>query len=111
MCGTNLVGLLRPCCNEISDYDTGVVSSLSSPSPYLVSRPVFFAGRAIALKEILGPKHSFSALSLLHMVEVSIVVMNFLIWEDCPDSPQNSSCAKVSPVENYLWMLALPRPF
>ena len=84
---------------KIIDIDC-VFRSMSSPSPHLVWWPVFFTSRAIALEEILGPKHFFPALPLLHVVEVAIIVMNFLIWEDCPDSPQNSSCTKDGPEEN-----------
>ena len=60
-----------------------------------VDRPVLLAGRAIAVKEVLGGQHLLPRALVLDVVVPPVVVVNFLVREDCLQSAPDAVSAHV----------------
>ena len=77
-------------------FTEGAAEAWLSPGNVPVSVPVLLTGLAHAAEEILSFEHLLSLLSAVRVVKVSIIVINFLIWENCLGGVDNSVSAVVS---------------
>ena len=60
-----------------------------------VDWPILLAGRAVAVKEVLSGKHLLPRVLVLDVVVPPVVVVHFLVREDCLQSAPDAVCAHV----------------
>ena len=60
-----------------------------------VDWPVLLAGRAVAVKEVLRGQHLLPRVLVLDVVVPAVVVVNFLVREDCLQRAPDAVCAHV----------------
>ena len=60
-----------------------------------VDWPILLAGRTIAVKEVLRRQHLLPRVLVLDVVVPAVVVVNFLVWEDCLQRAPDAVCAHV----------------
>ena len=60
-----------------------------------VDRPILLAGRAVAVKEVLRGQHLLPRVLVLDVVVPPVVVVHFLVREDCLQSAPDAVSAHV----------------
>ena len=81
--------------HKILPIDCSDSTKTFSCETYPIDWPILLASSTVAVKEVLSGKHLLSRVLVLDVVVPPVVVVHFLVREDCLQSAPDAVCAHV----------------